>query len=49
MDILRALFDLSNGYLVIDTFPTQLECIEAQDYYIESVRRFLHCAQAVMA
>jgi len=49
MDTIWILFDTSNGYFVIDRFPTLLECVEAQDYYIESVRRFLHCAQGVLA
>lgn len=49
MDTIWILFDLSNGYLVIETFATHLECAEAQDFYIERVRRFLRCAQAVTA
>ena len=34
---------------LIDTFPTLLECAEAADYYIETVRVFLTCVKAVAA
>jgi len=45
-DLVWNLIDTSNGVYVIDTFPTLLECAEAADYYVETVRLFLSCAMA---
>ena len=45
-DFVWNLIDTSNGVYVIDTFSTLLECAEAADYYVETVRVFLSCAMA---
>lgn len=48
-DFVWNLIDTSSGVYVIDTFPTLLECAEAADYYVETVRVFLTCVKAVAA
>ena len=48
-DLVWNLIDTSSGVYVIDTFPTLLECAEAADYYVETVRVFLTCIKAVTA
>lgn len=45
-DLIWILFDLSSGYLLVETFNSRFDCLEARAQYVQLVQAFLHCTTA---